>query len=238
MEARLDALYACPLDEFVSRRGALAAELAAEGERSEAAVVRRLRKPTVAAWGLNQITRREADRLAALFDLDGRLRAGVAGAAAFRETQAERRRLVADLAAAGMAALVEAGNPASSSVKERLVGTLLAVAGDAEAADLLRRGRLTREVQAGSFAATPEADARTEPAPAAERRAEARRRVARLSAEAVEAEREARRLAVEAEDAERAASRARRAADEAAALAEQSRRSAAEAERDAAELGE
>lgn len=47
-------LHAGPREEFVSRRTELAQRLAAEGDRSLAAEVRALRKPTLLAWAIDQ----------------------------------------------------------------------------------------------------------------------------------------------------------------------------------------
>ncbi|MEA2287422.1 MAG: hypothetical protein QOJ21_3465, partial [Solirubrobacteraceae bacterium] len=52
-----DELYGLPLDAFVPERDALAKELRSDGRREEAAEVKALRKPSVAAWGVNQAVR-------------------------------------------------------------------------------------------------------------------------------------------------------------------------------------
>ena len=52
-----DDLYGLPLDAFVPERDALAKRLRAEGRRDEAAEVKALRKPSVAAWAVNQAVR-------------------------------------------------------------------------------------------------------------------------------------------------------------------------------------
>lgn len=51
LEPRIDALYALPLDEFTAARNALAKALTGE----ERAQVKRLEKPTVVPWVVNQI---------------------------------------------------------------------------------------------------------------------------------------------------------------------------------------
>ena len=53
----VDELYGLPLDEFVPARNALARELKGAGEPAEAAEVAALRKPSVAAWAVNQLVR-------------------------------------------------------------------------------------------------------------------------------------------------------------------------------------
>ena len=53
----IDRLYGLPLEAFVGERDALAKELRAAGRRDEAAAVKALTKPTVAAWAVNQALR-------------------------------------------------------------------------------------------------------------------------------------------------------------------------------------
>src|SRR5690554_2729969 len=54
-------LYALPPGEFVAARDALVRDLRAGGDRATAAAVKALRRPTVAAWALNQVARAEPD---------------------------------------------------------------------------------------------------------------------------------------------------------------------------------
>src|SRR5215471_16752733 len=51
-------LYGLPLDEFTTARNAAAKELRDRGLAAEADTVKALAKPTVAAWAVNQLTRR------------------------------------------------------------------------------------------------------------------------------------------------------------------------------------
>ena len=53
----VDRLYGLPREEFIGERDALAKELRAGGRRDEAAAVKALGKPTVAAWAANQAVR-------------------------------------------------------------------------------------------------------------------------------------------------------------------------------------
>src|SRR3954470_19480390 len=52
-----DDLYGLALDAFVPERDALAKRLRADGRREDAAAVKALRKPSVAAWAVNQAVR-------------------------------------------------------------------------------------------------------------------------------------------------------------------------------------
>ena len=53
----VDRLYGLPREEFIGARDALAKQLRADGRRDEAAAVKALPKPTVAAWAANQAVR-------------------------------------------------------------------------------------------------------------------------------------------------------------------------------------
>ena len=78
VSVELDDLYGVPLDRFVPERAALVRALRSAGEREQASAVAALRKPSVAAWAVNQLVRtRRAE-------VDGLLRAGDA----LREAQA------------------------------------------------------------------------------------------------------------------------------------------------------
>ena len=69
-------LYGLPLDEFVAGRDTLARELRREGEKQRAAEVAKLKKPSVAAWAVNQLARGNRKQLDLLLDAGHRLRAG------------------------------------------------------------------------------------------------------------------------------------------------------------------
>jgi len=62
-DASLDELYREPPDRFVAARDGLAKDLRAAGETEEAARVKKLRRPTVAAWMINRAALEAPDRL-------------------------------------------------------------------------------------------------------------------------------------------------------------------------------
>ena len=61
-------LYGLDLEEFVGARDALAKELRAGGDREGAAAVKKLAKPTRAAWAVNRLVRDRPDEIAALVE--------------------------------------------------------------------------------------------------------------------------------------------------------------------------
>jgi len=63
----IDDLYGAPFDRFVPQRTELAKTLRKDGRRDEAAEVAALRKPSVAAWAVNQLIRTQARSVKDLF---------------------------------------------------------------------------------------------------------------------------------------------------------------------------
>ena len=61
--ADIDRLYALPREEFTPQRDELAKRLREEGDRDGAAAVKALRKPTIAAWAVNQVQRDRPDEV-------------------------------------------------------------------------------------------------------------------------------------------------------------------------------
>jgi hypothetical protein len=120
-----DELYSLTPGEFTRARDERAKELRAEGDREAANAVKALRKPTVAAWALNQLARTGRK------DLDRLLAAG-------EELRAAQEELLAGGDRAGL--------------QDKVATTLHAAALDEETAEELQAGRLTREREAiGGF---------------------------------------------------------------------------------------
>jgi hypothetical protein len=147
-------LYGLPLGEFTRARDELARRLRKEGRREEADAVKALRKPTTAAWALNQLARRREADVARLLEAGKRLRQAQAEllAGAGRDeldtAAAEERELVAALARDAAAIAADAGTGSSETLLEKLRATLHAVAADEELARQLAAGRVLRESEA------------------------------------------------------------------------------------------
>jgi hypothetical protein len=152
-DIELDRLYGLPLAEFTAERDALAKRLRQEGDRDAAQEVKALRKPSVTAWALNQLSRHAADDLNRLLQAGERLRDAQArlieggDPGSLREAGAEERELVDRLTSAGEAMLEAAGHPASPATSTRLRATLHAAAGNDEARGLLAAGRLVQDYE-------------------------------------------------------------------------------------------
>jgi hypothetical protein len=192
-EEAADLLYGLPLDEFTPARNAAAQELRDRGLRAEADQVKALLKPTVAAWAVNQLTRRRHADLdefleAAVAARDAQLGGGSDARGAIRRQRDALETLVRD-------AREELAGDVSDAVAGRIRQTLEAAAVDDEAAEKLRRGRLAKELEPAGFGTLAEHAKPTQTKP----------RVKPDSARARRALAEARAQLREAEDEHRAA---------------------------------
>lgn len=146
-----DDLYALPPGEFTRARDERAKALRKEGKREEADAVKALRKPTVAAWALNQLARRRAKGVERLLAAGAELRAAqeelLAGGdrKAFQSAAATERDEVAGLAGEAAELAAEAGERPTPALHEKISETLHAAALDEETGEELRAGRLVRE---------------------------------------------------------------------------------------------
>ena len=152
-------LYALPPGEFTSARDARVKELRKAGDREAADAVKALRKPTVAAWALNQLARSRAKDVERLIAAGEELRSaqeellGGGDRAAFQDAVATERDLVAGLSADATTLASESGER-GGGLREKVAETLHAAALDEDVAEELRAGRLTRERDAiGGFGA-------------------------------------------------------------------------------------
>ena len=169
-----DELYGLPLGEFTSARDELAKRLRKD-DREAANAVKALRKPTVAAWALNQLARerrKDVDQLLAAGDkLQSAQEKLLAGGdrAAFQKAAATERELMAKLAAEAVSLTRAGGERPGAGLEEKVAATLHAAALDEETADQLRAGRLVREREAiggfGSFGDAGDAGAKPAPEP-------------------------------------------------------------------------
>jgi hypothetical protein len=235
-----DELYALVPDEFTAARNARAKRLRLD-DRALANAVAELRRPSPAAWLVNQLVRHRPDELDQLLQLGEQLREAQADldAATLTALARERRKVVGALARDAGRLAEELGNEVRNPVLDEVAETLQAAMTDAAAAEAVRTGRLVRGLEAigtevdldgavaGGAARAPAARTRqtTGGRPARDEVAERRERKRREEAESDE-EREAR----EREEAKRAereraererAERAARQAEERAATAEQ-----------------
>lgn len=228
LDEATEQLYGVDLDDFAPERTRLAKELRGEGRREEAAQLAKLRKPTVAAWALNQLVRRHRREVDLLLHAGHRLRQSQAGVvrgadrSSFEQARQTETEAVRELGREAEALLRTTRGSASDTVLDQVVRGLRAAAVSEEGREHLARGDFVRphEEESGfELLSGLVGDLPKRPPPAKRRREESRRVIAELQ--------EARVRLREAEkalrDAEAGVSRAKRAAEAAAKRVDEAR---------------
>jgi hypothetical protein len=144
-------LYALPFDDFVPARTAAAKDAAAAtGQRTRAADVRSLPKPSVAAWTVNMLASRRPGILRELAGLGLSMRAAQSSldAPELRRLGAERRQLLGSAVKEAKAAAAEQGRKISAAIAAEVEGTLRAATADEGAAAAVQSGCLLRSLSA------------------------------------------------------------------------------------------
>ena len=151
-------LYAGTLEDFTPRRTALAKDARAAKDRDAATQIGALRKPTRAAFTVNQFARAHPERIAELLELGTDLREAERSldGPAMRELSGRRRSLVEDLAGAAFA-LIEEADPATA-LQEDVVATLNAAVADEEIGGAVAAGALVKPVHWEGFGSVALAD--------------------------------------------------------------------------------
>ena len=223
-------LYGLPLERFTEERNALVRELRHDGRRDEAEQVAKLRRPSLAAWAVNQLVRTQRRQIRALFEAGDRLQqaqsnllAGRADSAKLRQAVDAERTAVDRLMDRARGLLSADGHGLTAARLEQVTETLHAAALDDAARDQVRDGCLTRELRhvgLGSLGAAesraPAKRRRSAPSAAARRAAAAAGvRADHATAELKAAEERRQRAEAELGQAEAALATARKAAERA-----------------------
>ncbi|MGZ6826063.1 MAG: hypothetical protein ACXVGH_04675 [Mycobacteriales bacterium] len=134
-------LYALPPEEFTAARDA-----AAKADRS----LKALRRPTVAAWVVNTLVRREPALVEDLVALGAALaQAQQAGEGQqLRELAGRRRALVQELTATAVGLV---GRPVGDAARAEVAATLDAALADPASAEAVRSGQLVRALAFAGF---------------------------------------------------------------------------------------
>ncbi|MFI9487969.1 hypothetical protein ACIG47_16395 [Promicromonospora sp. NPDC052451] len=153
LDAAVERLYTSPLDDFVAGRAAAVRLAADAGDRLGAERIKRLPKPSVAAWVVNQVVRDRPEEVAALTTLGDELRAATADRdrGRIRALDHLRRERTEALVRAVREAGEVRGRAVSAAVLDRLTETLTAAVMDPDAAAAVRAGRLSRALQHVGF---------------------------------------------------------------------------------------
>src|SRR6185312_848860 len=120
------------------------------GDAAAADQVRGLAKPTVAAWAVNQLARRDPEAVRSLLNVAARLRSaqerslqGERVPDELRAAQAEEREAIRVLTRGAEQVLRDAERPASGTTLERVASLLRATAVGEPGRTALREGRLS-----------------------------------------------------------------------------------------------
>jgi hypothetical protein len=243
LEAELDRLFGLPLSEFVGARDALAKELRGDGRREEAEAVKQVRKPSVAAWLVNRLSRERELDVQRLLNAGETLRKAQAEAAkgeskGFAEARRDEGRALERLAEAAREIAGREGT--GQAAVAQATQTLRAASLTDEGRELLRSGRLTEELEPPGFEALTglaPAQRRKRPAKAKEEpkrpaKQAARKRVQKLRAAERDANAAARAAERDAGRAEKEASKLRERATTARSKAEAATAARAAAEKE------
>ncbi len=159
-----DELYALPLGDFTAARDARAKQLKGT---DLAAPVKALRKPSLAAWVVDLLVRRDADQVAQVLELGAALRQAAAGMQGeeLRALTRQRRQLTAAVTTGARTLASGEGVKVTQAVADQVEATLTAAMLDARCADAVRSGLLVTalastgidEVDLTAAVATPEA---------------------------------------------------------------------------------
>lgn len=142
-DPRIQDLYAQPREDFVTARTALAKEVAEE-DKEAAREIRKLRKPSMAAWAVNRVARAQPEMVTDLIEAGDAVRQAQERAldgdrSQLRDRVDRRRELVRQLTD-------EAISLAGHSHRDEIDATFEAASIDVEVGELIQRGVLTSAV--------------------------------------------------------------------------------------------
>lgn len=149
LEREAQRLYRLPLDRFTQRRNARAKELKDEGKKKQAEEVRSLRRPTVAAWVVDQLAHERAAQVKRLAKAAETI-AQERSAAKVRKAMEARRDVIADLVEDAEDILQEAGRKPSAQVTRQVARTLTSATSTDERETLVT-GTFTRPLASSGF---------------------------------------------------------------------------------------
>lgn len=150
-------LYAVDPTRFVAARNEAVHRARAAGDGGLAAVLERLRRPTVSAWAVNLLVRSTQAELTELAKLGEELRAAQRHLQApqLRQLNQRRREVVGTLSRRARQLAADAGHPLGGAAVAEVEQTLAAAVADPESAQTVCSGRLTRPLQYVGLGAEP-----------------------------------------------------------------------------------
>jgi hypothetical protein len=149
VEAVAEDLYGLPVEEFTAARDARSAAAKREGDRAFADAIKKLARPTTAAWLANLLVRERTKQVEELLELGEAMREAQAELAAdqMRQLATQRRQIVSALGREAAKLAGDQGQRVSRAIREEMEGTLEAALADPAAGEALRSGRLTTSLR-------------------------------------------------------------------------------------------
>jgi hypothetical protein len=149
----IDALFQLPLGEFTSARNALSAQLKKDGWAAEAGEVKKLAKPSISAWVVNQLYWQHRELFDRLLEGGERLRRAQLSGESARAAGIARRDALAARARIAEALLRDGGNGATRDMLRRVTTTLEALSSFGSAPGAPAVGRIVDDVEPPGFEA-------------------------------------------------------------------------------------
>jgi hypothetical protein len=144
-ETVADELYGLAPEDFTATRNERAKQARSDGDRDVAERIRRLARPTAAAWRVNQLVRERSDEIQPLLELGAGLREATAKLSGddLRRLGQQQHELVYALVRQARGIANAMGHKASDDTARGVEETLRAALADEQAAQKLAAGRLT-----------------------------------------------------------------------------------------------
>lgn len=165
-EGPIDHLFTLPSREFVAARNALAKRLKAAGDKETAERVRRIPKPSVSAWAINQLVRKHPELVRELLEaIDTQRKLQLAGLAdgkkdpqGLQEAKRAENEIIGRIERALPDILASDEHAAGRAAVERCVRSIRAAAVHPEGRALLENGHLSTDFEASGFDALGSGD--------------------------------------------------------------------------------
>jgi hypothetical protein len=148
----LDELFAAAREEFTALRDTWVKRARSDGDDDLAGKLQRVRRPTVAAWLVNQVSRAYPGETAELADIGEALRQAHQTLAGDRLRSLSRQRhdLIQVLSGHARSLAADAGHPATDTALDQAQDIWTSAVADEEVADAVRAGRLSAAPTPGS----------------------------------------------------------------------------------------
>jgi uncharacterized phage infection (PIP) family protein YhgE len=152
-DSEIDNIYSAPVEDFIKLRNDLAGRLKKDGDLEAAAEVASLKKPSISAWIVNQLARSAQLELQRLVkageEIEQAQRRSISGeiSGGFADARKEEAAAIGRLRTAAK----KVSPKASPAILDRVANTLRAGSATSEGRDLLKRGRLTGDLEAPGF---------------------------------------------------------------------------------------